>query len=240
MTQFRGAQENYNEMIKNSIVEFERIIAEDFPLTRGIGYTVKTYPTMPTVEQAENAKVLIEKLRDNASKQRDEVQKIRRDEVEAKIKELGAIIGMYDTSVKKQRDAKWVIEARSQSQVNLSTSTFWRDTHTAINVINSWIAERKKYETEKKISDTTSAHAKWCKDYIVKNAGIEQVVLNVMSSQSIIELTHSIMKTEYAKRNFITGEKCYCSDHDENRHYHFAEANWNGSEVIVYESSETY
>ena len=58
--------------------------------------------------------------------------------------------------------------------------------------------------------------------------------------QVAIEMAHAIIKSKYSKANYITGEKCYCEDHNENRHYHFAETRWDGKEVVVYETTETY
>ena len=53
-------------------------------------------------------------------------------------------------------------------------------------------------------------------------------------------MAHAIIKSKFSKENDITGAKCYCDSHCGARHNHFAETYWDGKEVVVYESSETY
>ena len=65
-------------------------------------------------------------------------------------------------------------------------------------------------------------------------------LLNSMSESAIIELAHNRMRIEYTRENGISGDKCYCEAHDGNRHHHFADTYWDGKQVIVFESSETY
>jgi ribonucleotide reductase alpha subunit len=241
MSKFKDLQTEYNELIKSSNTEFNRIVKEDLPMDSGFAYTVKNYP-MPTIEQAEKAKQAIDDLRGTASRKREELQKLRNEEVEEKIKQLGELIGTKDYSKKKTTDAKWVIEARSHSTLTGATTTpsFWRDTHQSINAIAKWILERKEIENKKKISENKTAEKLWCKQYIIDNLSLDQILLNNMSEQSIIELAHAHLKREFSKANELTSEKCYCDAHNESRHYHFAETYWNGTEVQVYESSETY
>ncbi len=241
MANFKELQTEYNEMIKASITEVNRIIKEELPMESGFGFKVKTHPT-PTVEQAETAKQLIEDLRGNASRKRDEIQKLHNMEVEGKIRELGELIGSKDYSKKKTADAKWVILAREQSRISetLTASNFWRDSHSIVTTIAKWISERAAYENLKKIETERNAEKLWCKQYLVEKTGLTQELLNTMSEPAIIELAHNHMKIEYTKANELTGEKCYCEAHDENRHYHFADTYWDGKQVIAFETSETY
>ena len=241
MANFKELQTEYNEMIKASITEVNRIIKEELPMESGYGFKVKTHP-MPTIEQAERAKQLIEDLRGNASRKREEIQKLHNMEVEEKIKELGDLIGSKDWSKKKTTDAKWVILAREQSRLSetLTASNFWKESHNIVIVIAKWISERSAYEHLKKKETERNAEKLWCKQYLVEKTGLTQELLNTMSEPTIIELAHNHMKIEYAKANELTGEKCYCDAHDECRHYHFADTYWDGKQVIVFESSETY
>ena len=241
MSKFKELQNEYNELIKTSTEEFNRIITEVLPMESGFAFKIKTYP-MPTIEQAESAKQLIESLRGEASQKREELQRQRNSEVEEKIKSLGELIGTKDYSKKTTKDAKWVIEARSHSRLNesLTAGSFWRDSHQVINTIAKWVLERKEIEHKNKQAQTKTAEAVWCKQYLIEHTSLEEKLLSSMSQESIIELAHQHLKTEFSKANEITGEKCYCESHDEMRHYHYAETYWNGTEVQVYETSETY
>jgi hypothetical protein len=246
MSNFKELQTNYDEVIKTYNVEFKRIITEVLPMESGFAYKVKTYPFL-TIEQAENAHSLIEKLRENATSQRDEVQSQRNSEIEAKIKELGDIIGMKDLSKKTSKEAKWVTEARSHSVFNLngslSASSFWRDTIQAMKVISKWIQERKEIERKKTVESDKEAEATWCKQYIIsceEESLFTEEIVKTLSNPVAIEMAHTLIKNKFSKENELSSEKCYCEDHSEMRHYHFAETYWNSKEVIVYENSETY
>lgn len=241
MSKFKELQSEYNELIKTSTEEFNRIIKEELPMEQGFAYIIKTYP-MPTIEQAEKAKQLIEDLRGNASRKRDEIQKLRNEEIEEKIKALGELIGTKDYSKRKTTDAKWIIEARSHSRLNesISASSFWRDSHSSITAISKWILERKEAENKNKINANKTAEVTWCKNYINQKMEMAFSFINNLSNETIIDIAHQHLKSEFSKENELTGEKCYCEAHNEHRHYHFADTYWNGTEVQVYESSETY
>ena len=237
---FKEALAQYNAETQIALNEFKKITTEIFPLQTGFAMSVITYPKMPTVEQAINAKDLISALRTSLETERIKVQKVRDAEVNQKINELGAIIGMYDNTGSKSKEAKWIKEAKLHAQLNLTTSTFWRDSYTAISVIQKWIEEKQKAEKETKIKNEEFAHANWCRQYMLKHELGSCAVVNNISNSTAIDIAHAHMKDVYSKENDITGEKCYCSAHDEARHSHFAETYWDGKEVTVYESSETY
>jgi hypothetical protein len=233
--------QNYNEAIKTAKSKFERIIKEDFPMETGWAFKVKSHP-IPTIEQGESAIKSINELRTNLTQLREEIKTQRKSEVEEKIQELGKLIGTKDYSKKKTTDAKWVIEARSQAIYNESifNSAFWSETHQAINVITKWISERKVIEQNNRIQLEKNAEMIWCKNYLNQKMGTSFSLLNTLKSETIIDMAHQHLKDEFSKVNELTGEKCYCESHDENRHYHFADTYWNGTEVTVFETSETY
>ena len=162
--------------------------------------------------------------------------------VEEKIKALGDLIGSKDYSKKKTTDAKWVVLAREQSRISesLSSNLFWRDSHSIVIAIAKWISERTVYEDLKKIETQRNEEKIWCKQYMVEKTELGWELLNSMSEPAIIELAHNRMKIEYTRENNISGDKCYCEAHEGNRHYHFADTYWDGKQVIVFESSETY
>ena len=128
MLDLKEIQNEYNKMVKEKTAEVNRIIQEDLPMESGFAFKVKTHP-MPTIEQAEKAKKMIENIRDEVTKKRDEIRNLRNAEVEEKIKALGDLIGSKDYSKKKTTDAKWVVLAREQSRISesLSSTLFWRD-----------------------------------------------------------------------------------------------------------------
>ena len=124
--------------------------------------------------------------------------------------------------------------------LNLSTSTFWRDSYTALTTIEKWISEKEKTDKEKAASQEITSHANWCRQRLLSTEVISTWMANSNSDETAIDLCHKHMKFEYEKANDISGAKCYCDAHYESRHYHFAETHWDGKEVIVYETSETY
>jgi hypothetical protein len=238
-SQFQSALQLYNTNVNLGNTELKRIVTEDLPMETGFAYKVKTYP-MPTIEQATKAKEKITGLRDYLDKERSRVQKIRDEEVKIKIEELGALIGMKDYTGKTPKEAKWIKEVKNQSFVNLTTSNFWRDSYAALTVIEKWITEKTKAEAEKKSEEAINYHANWCRQHLLSKGVISTWMANSISNETAIDLCHKHMKFEYEKANDITGAKCYCDSHDGARHSHFAETYWDGKEVTVYESSETY
>ncbi len=243
-TSIKEVKKELEDFITNvSLDFFEKITTEVLPMKTGFTSQVITHPVFPTIEQAKDALNQLNEIRNITTKKRDELKKKLSLVVEEKINELSLILPKNDPKYKTPRPSKWVTEIKSAATFNdLNTSHFWQYSYHAIECITKWIKERETKITEKAIEDKVKSETEWCKLYLLnqQNSLLTKETLDNLSSKTIIETTHTILKNKFSKENELSGEKCYCDAHDGNRHYHFAETHWDGKEVSVFETSETY
>jgi hypothetical protein len=234
-------QKELNEFATSAQIEYNRITKEVLPMDTSWGCKVLTHP-MPTIEQAKEAIIELEKLKASISVAKHQYTTFRDDLINEKIEELGKIIGMKDYSKKTTKQAKWVSEVMLQSRVerNLTLNSLLNSIPNTVQTIQKWITEQSTKTRERDMQNQKSEQVIWCKKYLNEKMHMSESLLSNLSQDTIIDIAHTHIKDEFAKQNGITGEKCYCEENGENRHYHFAETDWNGKEVTAYETSETY
>jgi hypothetical protein len=234
-------QKELNEFSTTAQTEYNRITKEVLPMDISWGCKVLTHP-MPTIDQAKNAVIELEKLKASISVAKQQYTTFRDNLINEKIEELGKIIGTKDYSKKTPKQAKWVSEVMLQSRIerNMTLNSLLASIPNTVQSIQKWIIEQSTKTRERDIQNQKSEQVIWCKKYLNEKMHMSESLLSNLSQDTIIDISHTHIKTEYAKQNGITGEKCYCEEHGENRHYHFVETDWNGKEVTAYETSETY
>jgi hypothetical protein len=201
-----------------------------------------------TLAQLEEALAEVNDLRAKATVKRDAWQTKFIREGQEKIDELIPILGKeegvyYKGPTKKSTIKKWYSEAvntlREQSE-RKSANSFWSTTYGMVDIITKRIDECKKAKAENEAKSKLWEEFQWCKSKLLSMAKVTDTTLEHLSVASVIELAHAVLKEQHTIENGLTGEKCYCESHDENRHYHFSDSYWDGKEVQVCTNSETY
>ena len=118
--------------------------------------------------------------------------------------------------------------------------SLWSNIDTTISALEKYIEEKGKSLQQQKHEAENNAQTEWCKDYLIENKIHDKEFLKNLQPSSIIDICHNTMKAIYKKDNDISGEKCYCENHDGYRHHHFADVYWDGKAYIAYENTETY
>jgi hypothetical protein len=201
-----------------------------------------------TLEELEDLLGEVTRLRDQATVKRDAWQTKFIREGQEKIDELIPILGKeegvyYKGPTRKSTIKKWYSEAvntlREESKAK-TFSSFWTNSHEFMNSLTQGIKDYKKAKAENEAQSKLWEEFQWCKAKLISMGKITEKTAEHLSTTSIIDLAHAVLKEEHTIENAISGEKCYCDSHDGNRHSHFSDTYWNGKEVVVYESSETY
>jgi hypothetical protein len=201
-----------------------------------------------TLAQLEEVLAEVNDLRAKATIKRDVWQLKFIKEGQEKIDELIPILGKeegvyYKGPTKKSTIKKWYSEAvntlREQAE-RKSANSFWSTAYQVADIITQRIAECKKSQAENEAKSKLWEEFQWCKSKLISMGKITEKTAEHLSTTSIIDLAHAVLKEEHTIENGLTGEKCYCESHDENRHYHFSDSYWDGKEVQVCTNSETY
>lgn len=242
-----GLAPTTEEMLKELKKDYEVKEARVTELKKHVwdNYTVKKTLTLA---QLEEVLVEVNDLITKATVKRDAWQTKFIKEGQEKIDELIPILGKeegvyYNRSTKKSTIKKWYSEAvntlREESE-RKSSNSFWSTTYEVRETIRQRISEWKKSQAENEAKSRLWEEFQWCKAKLISMGKITEKTTESLSSTSVIELAHAILKEEHSIENGLTGEKCYCDTHDGNRHYHFTDSYWNGKEVVIYTTSETY
>jgi hypothetical protein len=242
-----GLSPTTEEMLKALKKDYEVREARAIELKKHVwdNHTVKKTLTLA---QLEEVLAEVNDLRAKATVKRDAWQTKFMREGQEKIDELIPILGKeegvyYKGSTKKSTIMKWYSEAvntlRGQSE-RKSANSFWSTTYEVADIVTQRIAECKKTQAENEAKSKLWEEFQWCKSKLISMGRINEKIAEHLSTTSIIDLAHAVLKEEHTIENGLTGEKCYCEDHDENRHYHFSDSYWDGKEVVVCTNSETY
>ena len=208
-------------------------------------YSVKK--TM-TLKELEEVLAEVNDLRAKATEKRNSWKSKFVREGEEKIGELVAILGKetdiyFVGSRRKSSQMKWYTEAistlREQSERKTANS-FWSNSHEVVDILTKHINELKKRQQENEAKSKLWEEFQWCKAKLISMGKVTEKTTASLSTTSVIELAHAVLKEEHSIENSLDESKCYCDAHDENRHYHFADTYWDGKEVRVYTNSETY
>jgi len=237
---YKTKLEQYNNRLKEAKDEFKDIVTNQLPMDMSIGCKIKTYPVMPDVDQLAIARMKIEALRTELTVLRDEVKRAKHDEVTKLIDQLAVYIPKTESLKTKTVTAKWVNEINSACVWKEPFTYFWSESRQAVDAIDKFSRELAEKQHMTKQNDEKTRQVEWCKNYIRKYMNMTEMVLNSISTETIIDVATANLKANHSVAEGLTGEKCYCEDHNENRHYHFADVYWDGVGFIVYTNSETY
>lgn len=242
-----GLSPTTDEMLKGLKKDYEEKEKRIIGIKQHVWDNYSVKKTM-TLEELENSLVEINDLRAKATVRRDVWKTKFMREGKEKIEELASILGKetgthWVGGNKKSTPMKWHTEAistlREQSERKTANS-FWTNSHDVVTILTKHIEELKKFHKEREAKAKVLEEFQWCKAKLISMGKINEKIAGHLSNTSIIELAHGVLKGEHTIENAITGEKCYCDTHDGNRHYHFTDSYWNGKEVVVYTTSETY
>lgn len=229
-------QKDYEEKEKR-VIELKKLVRKN--------HSVKN--TM-TLEELEEILSEINDLRAKATEKRNTWKSKFVREGEEKIEGLAAILGKetdiyFVGSRRKSSQMKWYTEAistlREQSETRTADS-FWSNSHEVVTILTKHIKVLKKSQQEREFKSKLWDEFQWCKAKLISMGKINEEIAEHLSTTSIIELAHAVLKEEHSIKNGLTGEKCYCEAHGEDRHSHFTDSYWNGKEVVIYTTSETY
>lgn len=242
-----GQAPTTDEMLKELKKDYEEKGKRVIEINKHVWDNYSVKKTM-TLEELEKALEEIKDLRAKATVKRDVWKSKFIREGEAKIEELVSILGKesgvhWVGSKKKSSPMKWYTEAistlREQSE-RKTASPFWTNSYEVVNTITKHIEELKKRQQENEAKAKLWEEFQWCKAKLISMGKVTEKTIESLSVTSVIELTHAILKEKHSIENDVDGSKCYCDAHDGNRHSHFTESYWNGKEVVVYTSSDTY
>ena len=138
---------------------------------------------------------------------------------------------------------KWYTEAIStlkEQSERKTADSFWTNSHDVVTILTKHIDELKKRQQENEAKSKLWEEFQWCKSKLISMGKVTEKTTESLSATSVIELAHAILKEDHSIENSVDGSKCYCDTHDGNRHYHFTDSYWNGKEVVIYTTSETY
>jgi hypothetical protein len=232
----KALKKDYEEKEKR-VIELKKLVWEN--------HSVKK--TM-TLEELEEILAEVNDLRDKATEKRNTWKSKFVREGEEKIEGLAAIIGketdiFFVGSRRKSSQMKWYIEAistlREQSEIRTANS-FWMNSKEVLDILTKHIEVLRKSQQEREFKSKLRDEFQWCKAKLLSMGKINEKIAEHLSTTSIIDLAHAVLKEEHTIENGLTGEKCYCEAHGEDRHYHFSDSYWDGEEVRVYTNSETY
>ena len=230
----------YKTSLSEASAKFKDIITNELPMDMSFTCSIKKHPVMPTTEQLSDARFKIETLRTTLAAERTVVQTVRRKQIDELIEQLKHLLTPA-TETKSKRIVKWISEIYNANTWSEPYNSFWSDSKRAIDAIDAFVREQKDVESKRKQYTEKQAQVEWCKRYITNHMpNITQMVLQSISSDTIIDLACSNLKATYSVAEGLTGEKCYCDAHDEVRHHHFADVYWDGVGFITYTNSETY
>ena len=232
----KALKKDYEEK-EARIIELKKLVWEN--------YSVKK--TM-TLEELEEILSEVNDLRAKATEKRNTWKSKFVREGEEKIEGLAAILGketdiFFVGSRRKSSQMKWYTEAintlREQSETRTANS-FWMNSKEVLDILTKHIEVLKKSQQEREFKSKLWEEFQWCKAKLISMGKINEKIAEHLSTTSIIELAHAVLKEEHTIGNGLTGEKCYCEAHGENRHSHFSDTYWDGKEVQVYTNSDTY
>lgn len=237
---YKTKLEQYNIRLKEANAELKDITTNQLPMETGISCKVKTYPVAPDADQLAIARMKIEALRTELTMLRDEVKRAKHEEVTKLIDQLAVYIPKTESLKTKTVTAKWVNEIHNASVWKEPFTYFWSESKQAVDAIDRFGRELAEKDQKRKQDDEKTRQLEWCKNYIRKHMNMTEMVLSNISADTIIDVATANLKANHSVAEGLTGEKCYCEDHGENRHYHFADVYWDGVGFISYTNSETY
>jgi hypothetical protein len=242
-----GLAPTTDEMLKDLKKDYEEKEKRIIGIKQHVWDNYSVKKTM-TLKELEEALAEVSELRYKTVVKRDVWKTKFMREGQEKIEELSAILGKetgvhWVGSKKKSSPLKWYTEAistlREQAERKTANS-FWANSNDLANTIAKYIGELKKRQEESEAKSKLWEEFQWCKAKLISMGKVTEKTIESLSVTSVIELTHAILKEHHSIENGLTGEKCYCDTHDGNRHYHFTDSYWNGKEVVIYTTSETY
>lgn len=242
-----GLAPTTEEMLKTLKKEYEEKEKRITELKKHVrdNYTVKKALSLETLEDLLGE---VTRLRDQATIKRSAWKDKFIKEGKEKIEELATILGKetgvyYKGTTRKSKPKNWYIQAISElteESQRWTNSSFWVNSHECQDMLTKGISEFRKIKAENEAKSKLWQEFQWCKAKLISMGKINEEIAEHLSTTSIIELAHAVLKEEHSIKNGLTGEKCYCEAHGENRHSHFSDTYWDGKEVQVYTNSETY
>ena len=242
-----GLAPTTEEMLKALKKDYEEKEKRITELKKNVwdNYTVKKALSLETLEDLLGE---VTRLRDQAKIKRSAWRDKFIKEGKEKIEELATILGKetgvyYKGTTRKSKPKDWYTQAISElteESQRLTGSSFWGNSEEYQDMITKGIGECRKIKAENEAKSKLWQEFQWCKSKLIEMGKINEKIAESLSVTSVIELTHAVLKEQHTIENGLTGEKCYCESHGEDRHYHFSDTFWNGEEVIVYSNSETY
>ena len=242
-----GLAPTTEEMLKALKKDYEVKEARAIELKKHVWDNYSVKKTM-TLKELEEVLAEVNDLRAKATEKRNSWKSKFVREGEEKIGELVAILGKetdiyFVGSRRKSSQMKWYTEAistlREQSERKTANS-FWSYSHEVVDILTRNIGELKKRQEESEAKSKLWEEFQWCKAKLISMGKVTEKTTESLSATSVIELAHAILKEDHSIENSVDGSKCYCDTHDGNRHYHFTDSYWNGKEVVIYTTSETY
>jgi hypothetical protein len=238
--QFKGAEKAY--------LDLRRAFCEDISKIPEIHHFNKYSNTIqPKIsqERLQEIKDQLDGMRDQLTKKREGLKSLFSSAILEKIDELATILPQTEKKGNKVVRTAWyaaLSDVRMEEPVSRDNSKlFWDESHRIINMITKELGEIETREREKKETELTRKKSTWCRDYLDSEGIISREFSSSITDDAIIQMTIAKIEEKHSKENDLDGGKCYCDAvHDEQRHYHFAEAFWDGERFICYTSSETY
>ena len=242
-----GLAPTTDEMLKELKKDYEVKEARAIELKKHVWDNYSVKKTM-TLKELEEVLAEVNDLRAKATEKRNSWKSKFVREGEEKIGELVAILGKetdiyFLVSRRKSSQMKWYTEAISTLREQSETRTanfFWMNSKEVLDIITKHIEVLKKSQQEREFKAKLWDEFQWCKAKLISMGKINEEIAEHLSTTSIIELAHAVLKEEHSIKNGLTGEKCYCEAHGEDRHSHFSDTYWDGKEIQVYANSETY
>jgi hypothetical protein len=242
-----GLAPTTEEMLKALKEEYSKKEIKVIELKKAVWEKSNVKKIMSLEELEETLKEIVQ-MRTEFSVKRDAWKTKFMREGQEKIDSLIPILGKeegvhWKGNTRKSSTKKWYTEAVSalkEEAERKASSSFWTNSHEAAANITARISEVKKIKAENEAKSKLWGEFQWCKAKLISMGKITEKTAEHLSTTSIIDLAHAVLKEEHSIENGLTGEKCYCEAHDENRHYHFSDSYWDGKEVVVCTNSETY
>jgi hypothetical protein len=242
-----GLAPTTEEMLKALKEEYSKKEIKVIELKKAVWEKSNVKKIMSLEELEETLKEIVQ-MRTEFSVKRDAWKTKFMREGQEKIDFLIPILGKeegvhWKGNTRKSTIKKWYSEAvntlREESE-RKSANSFWSTTYEVVDIITKRIDECKKIKAENEAKSKLWEEFQWCKAKLISMGKINEKIAEHLSTTSIIDLAHAVLKEQHTIENGLTGEKCYCESHDENRHYHFSDSYWDGKEVQVCTNSETY
>jgi hypothetical protein len=237
--QFKGAEKAYLDLRRSMCEELANL-----PEIRNFNKYSNTIQPNISKERLQEIKTLIGEMRHTLAKKRDDLKNLFSRVIFEKIEELTPILPQTEKKGNKVVRTAWyaaLSDVRMEDPVSRDNSKlFWEESHRIINMITKELGEIEAKGKEKKAKELSNKKSSWCRDYLDREGVISRQFSASISDDAIIQMAIAKIEEKHSEEHELDGGKCYCDSHDEQRHYHFAEAFWDGEGFSCYTTSATY